>query len=434
MAPPRDLAALALRLGLGSTFAMVGWDHTFGGHGVITDALRFLPDPEAAAMALSVAELGAGVLLLAGLALPLALAVTLLVNVGALLTFAARGTFLYADVAMVGVAVALLATGPGAHALQVRLPEGVARPLAAHEHSAWRALRALAALTLLAGAALAVPAGVDGYEAIDARVGLGPLAVLAGAVAGALLLLGLAPWAAVALVLLVEGLALAAFGARGGFTGYLAFQPPIAAATLALALAGPVTEVSEWLSAQGARRGAPRGALAAGAAVLLVAATLGAGTGLPGEVARPVAQQSLPWTLRTAVLGEGGQTLGEGEAWVGQVPVRSLVLREMVATLTWEDDAPGSSPDEFTLELVPPAGLMAGPVAEGSSGTLEIRMPVYRTPPPRGPELGVGQWSVRVYLRSAGDASTLGVLPGLPDEGNAFALNVSAVVFELVSP
>lgn len=428
-------APLALRLGLGATFAMVGWDHVFVGHAVITSALGFLPDPELAASVLSALELAAGVLLLLGVALPPALAVAVVVLTGALATYAARGTLLYADVAALGAAVALLATGPGPWSLDgrlARLPAWLRRPpLAAQERRAWLALRGLAGLSPLLGAALAFGPGLGGYEVIDARLPFAgaPLAALAGAAAGALLLLGLAPRAALALVLALEALAFAAFGLRGGFTSYLAFQVPLVAAAAALWLRPDAPAPAAWLDAVAARRGrADARPLAWAAAALLVLAAVVAGAGPPPG---PGALQpaSTLYTTRTLALGDGEARLQEGQAWVGQVPVRSLALRDVVATLTWEDDAPGTAPDEFTLELVPPAGMLAGPAAEGAGGLLEVRVPVYRSPPERA-ELGVGPWNVRVYLRDAGDASTAGVLPGLPDGGNGFRLAVTATVFE----
>lgn len=163
-------------------------------------------------------------------------------------------------------------------------------------------------------------------------------------------------------------------------------------------------------------------ALAIAAGVLLV--------GLAVDALRPPdAVVPRGFMVVTEELGAGGAQLGQGQAWVGQVPVGSLALRDVTATLTWTDDAPGSAPDEFTLELVPPAGLSAGAPAEGAGGTLEVRVPVYPRPPARA-ELGQGQWSVRVYLRDAGDASTMAVLPGALDNGNDFQLVVTASVFQ----
>jgi hypothetical protein len=161
-------------------------------------------------------------------------------------------------------------------------------------------------------------------------------------------------------------------------------------------------------------------------AALVLLGTLVAGAG--PQAPTTLAPTALP-TTRLVTLGEAEGQLGEGDAWVGQVPVRALALREVVALLTWEDDAPGTSPDAFTLELVPPAGMEAGPVAEGAGGSLEIRVPVYRTAPPQRVEWGLGDWSLRVYLRSAGDGSTLGLAPGMPDEGNAFHLQVTATAW-----
>lgn len=158
----------------------------------------------------------------------------------------------------------------------------------------------------------------------------------------------------------------------------------------------------------------------------LLAAAVLASTGAPAPALPPSAR----WSARDTVLGEGQGFLREGEAWVGNVNVRSLALREMVALLSWQEDAPGSAPDEFTLELVPPPGLFAGPVAEGSGGTLEVRVPVYARPPLGAPQIGVGSWAVRVYLRSAGDSATLGILPGAPDSGNPFHLAVTGTVWE----
>ena len=84
---PRDAAALVLRLGLGGTFLLVGWAHTFEGRGVIVDALAFLPFARDAALAIAVAEVVAGALLLLGLLVPAAVAVTLVVNSGALAVY-----------------------------------------------------------------------------------------------------------------------------------------------------------------------------------------------------------------------------------------------------------------------------------------------------------------------------------------------------------
>lgn len=171
-----------------------------------------------------------------------------------------------------------------------------------------------------------------------------------------------------------------------------------------------------------------RGAFAAAALLAGALLVLGFAGALQGPLPGPLAP-ARAFAVQSVELGSGEGLLTEGQAWIGQVPVRSLLLRDVTAALTWTDDEPGSAPDEFTLELVPPEGILPGPPAEGAGGTLEVRVPVYASPPPRA-ELGVGAWNVRVYLRSAGDGSTLGLLPGALDEGNDFHLAVTASVFE----
>jgi hypothetical protein len=176
----------------------------------------------------------------------------------------------------------------------------------------------------------------------------------------------------------------------------------------------------------------PRPLLAAGLAALVV--------GLAAWAALAAAPHALPtaapgWRVRDAHLANGQGHLREGEAWVGQVPVQLAFLREMTASLRWEDDQPASAPDEFTLELVPPEGLPAPAPAEGKGGALQLRVLVYAGPPAdAAPVVGTGSWTTRVYLRSAGDASTLGVAPGAPDGGNDFHLAVDAVAWERLPP
>lgn len=429
----RDQALFLLRLGLGTTFLLVGLDHVLVGRRVLTSALAALgfPGAEGAALGLAWAEVAAGALLLAGALLPAALAITVLVNTGAIFVYAAgpRGTLLYADVAMLGVSAALLAWGAGRWSVDARLPAWLQRwPRA--EGAGWLALRMALALSLLLGAALAFRPVVDGYAVIDARLPLGgaPLAALLGAAAGALTLLGLAPMLAAAMVVLLELLALTAFGLQGGATGYLVFQLPTLAAALAIARLGPGAPTAAALLARSPRlrREPARTSVAAALVALLLLGTVIAGAGRDTPAA--LAPTRL-FEVRAVELGRGEAFLGEGDAWIGQVPVANLALRDVTATLTWADDEPGSAPDEFTLELVPPDGLLPGAPAEGAGGSLEIRVPVYRTPPARA-EAGLGQWNLRVYLRSAGDASTMALLPGLPDEGNAFELVVRASVFE----
>jgi hypothetical protein len=162
-----------------------------------------------------------------------------------------------------------------------------------------------------------------------------------------------------------------------------------------------------------------------GLAAAAVVLGLAAGSLLPGT---PAAEATPPlrWHVEAQQLADGGGYLREGQPWVGQVPVGRLYVRELTATLTWQDDEPGTAPDDFTLELVPPSPLPAFEQVEGSSGTLEQGYTVWREPPGAPSTLGRGAWTVRVYLRDAGDGTTLGVLPGQPDPGNSFHLSVGA--------
>lgn len=156
---------------------------------------------------------------------------------------------------------------------------------------------------------------------------------------------------------------------------------------------------------------------------------LAAGALLPHAREAQAEPAGIAWHLEPRALAEGGAYLRQGEPWVGHVQVGKLYVHELVANLTWQDDQPGSAPDTFTLELAPPDPLPAHETAEGSAGALEQRYAVFASPPDAPGSVGRGGWVVRAYLRDAGDGTTLGVLPGLPDDGNAFHLRVDATVW-----
>lgn len=428
-----ELAPLAVRAALGATFLAAGWDHALLNPDSIAGLLGGLPAAGLVGSLLSWGELLAGIGLLLGALLPLCAFATLTVNLGALALF---GLGVWTDLVMVAGALYLLAHGPGPWsvdgALAHRVPSIAAwlAPLRrgrAPEWS-WLALRLALGAGLLLGASRAFGArpGGLGWLVVGAAPDLAPLVGLTGAAAGALFLLGALPRVAAGLV---GALGLLLTLKDGVTVQGLAWQFwPSVGAALAFALAGPGPWTFHSLAQRAPRLASEpaRTAAAVGVGALLLALAVFAGA----SPRAPALEPTSTWTLRELALGDGQGSLREGQAWVGSVPVRSLVLHEVVATLTWQDDMPGSAPDEFTLELVPPPGLMAGPAAEGLGGELRVVVPVYREPPERGPEVGAGTWTVRVYLRSAGDASTLGVLPGEFDGGNDFRVRVTARVFE----
>jgi hypothetical protein len=167
------------------------------------------------------------------------------------------------------------------------------------------------------------------------------------------------------------------------------------------------------------RAGALVGLAACGALLAVAAAAL-----LPPAPEALAEPSHVRWSLAQRDLAEGGQYLKQGEPWVGHVVVGRAYVRELRANLTWHDDQPGSAPDTFTLELSPPAPLPSYEQLEGGDGALVQRYTVFAQPPLQPGTLGRGTWTVRVYLKDAGDGTTLGVLPGLPDDGNDFHLRV----------
>lgn len=123
MADARDWALLLVRLGLGAVMLVHGWNHWRGKGGIEGTAGWFaglgLTRPRLQAWLSVLTELGAGVLLLAGLATPLACAAVLgVMLVAGLLAHRRNGFFVFRDgyeyVLVLGVmAVALAAFGPG---------------------------------------------------------------------------------------------------------------------------------------------------------------------------------------------------------------------------------------------------------------------------------------------------------------------------------
>ncbi|MFI6452036.1 DoxX family protein [Streptosporangium amethystogenes] len=122
-AAPADVALLILRVVIGATFIAHGWNHAFGGGGLAGTTRWFgqlgMRHPRLQAVNSTVTEIGAGLLLVLGLLLPLAAAALIAICCVAGITAHRRnGFFIFRDgyeyVLVLGAACAALAlAGPG---------------------------------------------------------------------------------------------------------------------------------------------------------------------------------------------------------------------------------------------------------------------------------------------------------------------------------